>query len=200
MPDRSRRSSTWPRLKLRYAAGSGAHAVWRQSARAELGNDIALVGPFVDDLLADCMPGLGPEYADQLRIALRELVTNAIEHGNLGLSYADKSSLLASGLFKQELEHRRAEADREGRTVEVWVRRSDEAVMIQIRDDGAGFDWRSLPDPEDPANVLADHGRGILLARLSVDHLEFNEAGNQVTIIKRIADRVAIASKNARGG
>jgi anti-sigma regulatory factor (Ser/Thr protein kinase) len=200
MADRSSRSSTWPRLKLRYAAGSGAHPIWRQAACAELGNDIALVGPFVDDLLADCVTGLGLEGADQLRIALRELITNAIEHGNLGLSYADKSSLLASGLFKQELERRRAEADREGRTVEVWVRRSDEAVMIQIRDAGVGFDWRGLPDPRAPVDILDDHGRGILLARLSVDHLEFNEAGNQVTIIKRIADRAAIASKNARGG
>jgi anti-sigma regulatory factor (Ser/Thr protein kinase) len=178
---------------MRRVVGSGAHAVWTHSARVELDNDIALVGPFVDQLVRQCAPELDEAAADELRIALRELLTNAIEHGNLMLSYEDKSRLLARGLLRQEVERRRAEADEHHRKVDVWVRLSDEAVMVQIGDGGDGFDWQGVPDVLDPENLLADHGRGIMLARLSVDHLHYNDLGNQVTIVKRIPARCALA-------
>jgi anti-sigma regulatory factor (Ser/Thr protein kinase) len=59
-------------------------------------------------------------------------------------------------------------------------------ITIVVEDEGEGFDWRSLPDPTDPENLLLAHGRGVLLANLSVDELTFNEAGNRVTLVAHV--------------
>ncbi len=45
------------------------------------------------------------------------------------------------------------------------------------------------PDPLDPENLLAEHGRGILLARLQFDEFEFLENGNHVRMKKLLTGR-----------
>jgi anti-sigma regulatory factor (Ser/Thr protein kinase) len=59
---------------------------------------------------------------------------------------------------------------------------------VRIIDEGNGFDWKSLPDPTEPSYLLAEHGRGVLLARLAVDELSYNEIGNEVTFTKLLPE------------
>jgi anti-sigma regulatory factor (Ser/Thr protein kinase) len=59
-----------------------------------------------------------------------------------------------------------------------------EAVFV-VRDEGPGFDPTSLPDPTDPINLERVSGRGLLLIQTFMDHVEHNETGNQITMIKR---------------
>ncbi len=54
---------------------------------------------------------------------------------------------------------------------------------ITIRDDGKGFDWRTLPEVE-PENLLAFNGRGIFLTKIYFDEVIYNDSGNQVTLRK----------------
>ena len=54
-----------------------------------------------------------------------------------------------------------------------------------IRDEGPGFDPSACPDPTDPANLEKRSGRGLLLIRTFMDEVAFNEAGNQITLVKR---------------
>lgn len=61
-----------------------------------------------------------------------------------------------------------------------------EACEWTITDAGAGFDWQDVPDPNDPENLMASHGRGILLARLSFDNLAYFGNGNKVCLRKNI--------------
>ena len=60
----------------------------------------------------------------------------------------------------------------------------DEARFV-IRDEGPGFDPRTLPDPTDPENLLKPSGRGVMLIRTFMDAVAFNETGNEITMIKR---------------
>jgi anti-sigma regulatory factor (Ser/Thr protein kinase) len=62
-----------------------------------------------------------------------------------------------------------------------------EAVCV-IRDEGTGFDRATLPDPTDPAQLEKASGRGLVLMRTFCDEVNFNEAGNEVTLVKRMAD------------
>ena len=60
----------------------------------------------------------------------------------------------------------------------------DLAVFV-VRDEGPGFDPAALPDPTDPANLDKVTGRGILLMRAFMDHVDFNARGNEVTMVKQ---------------
>ncbi len=146
-------------------------------------NQVDRVGEFVGTLLS--FRSLDPMDEQELGLALRELLLNAIEHGNLGLSFEDKSRALEEGIWKRVLATRSAIAPYDARDVQVTAHWASDCVMLTIKDQGNGFDWRSLPDPTDPENILRDHGRGVMLARASVDTLCYNAVGNEVTILKR---------------
>ncbi len=105
----------------------------------------------------------------QIRQAVMEMGTNAIEWGN-----------------KYRVED----------LVRITYRIFDDRVEIIIRDQGTGFDRTNLPHaahPDDPVAHLdvrtmlglREGGFGMLISRGMVDDLRYNEAGNEVTLIKR---------------
>lgn len=156
-----------------------------QSWTFRLENDLAVVPTFVEHLLRLCAADLERTAVLELSLAVRELVINAIEHGNLGVTYAEKARAMDSERGMGPLIAERSGLHKYmSRRVTVTARRLERRVVVQVADEGDGFDWRSLPDPTDPLNLMASHGRGILLARMSVDSLTFNHKGNEVTAEK----------------
>jgi len=111
---------------------------------------------------------------------LWQLLLNAVEHGNLGLTYEEKAVLLADGQWQQEIEQRLRSPERALKYASVRVERRRDAILFRITDQGAGFD----PQPYlefDPARATHAHGRGIAMARLtSFDALSYNAIGNSV--------------------
>ncbi len=121
-------------------------------------------------------------------VGLSELMVNAVEHGNLGIGYAEKGRLMALGAWAEEVERRLALPELAGRAVDVIFERHADRLEFRIRDEGQGFDWRRyLTVTTDRA--FDPHGRGIPMARLlSFDSLEYNEPGNEaraVILLKR---------------
>ena len=120
-------------------------------------------------------------HARHLVAGLSELFTNAVEHGNLGIDFAEKAELVAAKRWRQEIEARLDTPAGRARCVEVEVERLADHVRFAIRDQGEGFDWRAYQQIS-PERAFAPHGRGIALARrLAFASLEFNDSGNQVT-------------------
>jgi anti-sigma regulatory factor (Ser/Thr protein kinase) len=146
--------------------------------------EVHRVGELVNILLE--ARELDPNDAQELGLALRELLLNAMEHGNLEISFEAKSNALRQGSWKRMIAERSASAPYRSRETQVTAHWATDCVAFTIADEGRGFDWRALPDPTDPDNLLLDNGRGVLLARLSVDSLTYNEAGNEVSILKRL--------------
>ncbi len=135
---------------------------------------------------------LSQSCPDPKRVALglSELLVNAVEHGNLGISYSEKSQLLREGRWQEEIEHRLEEELYRNRYVEVFFRSGVEGVTLTIVDQGDGFDWVPYLDFS-PERAFDAHGRGISVARmLSFDALEYRGAGNEVVIRIR-ADSVS---------
>ena len=149
-----------------------------------LQNDLEAIPPFVDALMRRCGTGLDRAGLMELSLAIREVLTNAIEHGNLELTYQEKTRALESGSLDQMLRERAARTELKSRRITITVGRRERRLAITVADEGPGFDWRGLPDPSDTSNLLSAHGRGVLLARLSVDSLSYNTRGNQVTLVK----------------
>jgi sigma-B regulation protein RsbU (phosphoserine phosphatase) len=121
-------------------------------------------------------------------VGLGELLVNAVEHGNLGITYDEKTRLLAEGRWLQEVDRRLALDENAGKLVEVLFERHQRGVRITIRDQGPGFDWQRFLVVS-PDRMLHSHGRGIAMARgMSFDRLEYRPPGNQVIAEVRCGD------------
>jgi serine/threonine-protein kinase RsbW len=105
----------------------------------------------------------GFEESDALNLALavREVVINAIMHGN------------------------RSDP---GRSVEVVLETNAEGLRARITDQGTGFDPEATPDPTLEENRLRTSGRGLLLVRSFVDDVKFRfvpGTGMEVSLLMR---------------
>ena len=113
-------------------------------------------------------------------IGLTELLVNAVEHGNLGITYEDKSTLFATGGWKEEVQRRLTLPENSSKRAEVSFERADGQLRFTIRDQGRGFDWQTYLQI-DPQRAFDTHGRGIAMAnRLSFSHIEYRGCGNEV--------------------
>lgn len=124
-------------------------------------------------------------------IGLTELLVNAVEHGNLGITYEEKTQLNATGSWDAEVRRRLALPENAGKFVGVQVERDDHEVRFVIRDQGHGFDWKRYIEI-DPQRAFDNHGRGIAIARtLSFDAIEYRDLGNEVIARARLDSRPA---------
>jgi CheY-like chemotaxis protein len=150
-----------------------------------LATNLALVSPLVTFLRGHLERLQLCHVVDELRaaIALREALMNAFTHGNLELSSDLRESDPES--YLRCLSERQQQSPYKDRHVHVTVCGTRQQVVYTIRDEGAGFDTRTLPDPTDVENIKKPTGRGVYLIRHFMDEVRFNDLGNELTLIKR---------------
>ena len=115
-------------------------------------------------------------------IGLLELISNAIEHGNLGIGWVNKGTHLRDDTWDQEVTRRMELPENRDKVVNVDFAREGDNIRLTIRDQGEGFDWQPyttlLPD-----RAFELHGRGIATARvLSFHDVEYRGKGNEVVV------------------
>ena len=101
--------------------------------------------------------GFREDHAFAIKLALEEALTNAIKHGNRN----DPSKTIT---VQYTIDKHRAE--------------------IAVTDQGSGFQPGEVPDPTTDENIQRPCGRGILLMRAYMTEVGYNEAGNQVRMVK----------------
>lgn len=99
--------------------------------------------------------GYDVSICGDILIAVNEVVKNAILHGN------------------------RCDASK---TVGIICSYTASEFRIQVRDSGTGFDPHAVPDPLDPANLMKESGRGILILRTLMDEVAYNISGDGTTV------------------
>ncbi|MEX2116711.1 MAG: response regulator [Bacteroidota bacterium] len=124
--------------------------------------------------IANCCPE--PERAAMIM----EMITNAVEHGNLGIGYEDKSQFMAQGTWYTEIERRLSLPEHSSKFVDVHIERHADRLTVLIGDTGKGFDFKKYLTL-DEKRLLDNHGRGIAMARMYLD-LAYQGAGNQVLV------------------
>lgn len=133
-------------------------------------------------LLASLLANACPEPS-RVVLGLSELLINAVEHGNLGITYQDKSALMAKRSWSEEVERRLQLPEYCNKYVDVHFQRTAESIKITISDQGEGFDWAKYL-VMDPSRAFDSHGRGIAMSKLlSFDHLEYIGNGNTVEVV-----------------
>ena len=116
-----------------------------------LPSEVAGISPFVDRLMLlfrKC--GCVSEDGNEVEIALREALANAIIHGN---------------------------HENSGKQVHVRCRCKPDEVLITVKDEGGGFDVNKIANPTAPENTGSIRGRGIYLMRALMDEVRFEESG-----------------------
>ena len=120
-----------------------------------------------------------------IALGLMEIITNAIEHGNLNFKSEEKRAIIAKGeqhYLNMVAERAEMEPYRD-RKVEISASINPDQATIRIKDDGEGFDYHNLPDPTDPENLFMPSGRGIMLASSFIHEVNYSGKGNVVTLV-----------------
>lgn len=157
------------------------------NARFVLDNDCTLIPQLVETLrrtFADLLQCDDTE-AVRIGIALEESLLNALYFGNLEV----RSDLAATDprAYHELVERRLRTAPYRDRRIHVAARASRDEAECVIRDDGPGFDPRHLTVVEGAADMEDLASRSRLLIQTFMDDVEYNDAGNQVTLRKRRA-------------
>lgn len=92
-----------------------------------------------------------------VHLALQESFLNALKHGN-----------------KMDA----------GKEIKIDYLLGSDRIEISMMDEGNGFDPDSVPDPRLGKNLYKTEGRGLLLMRLYMDVVKFNELGNCVHMVR----------------
>ncbi len=129
----------------------------------------------------------------QIRSALQEAITNAVEHGNLGIDFEKKAELKKKegNYWENALNHSHAE-NAESKKVLVYYSLKDDKVTYTITDEGEGFDWKYFMDS--PPGAFGEyaarnyHGMGLQIIKNTFDHVSFNDKGNQIVLIKYLEE------------
>jgi serine/threonine-protein kinase RsbW len=126
-------------------------------------SEIKAITPLVERLMrliegSHCITG----QESAVKLALREALNNAVVHGNR--------------LDARKLVHVRCRC------------RVGKGISITVTDHGQGFDASSVPDPVAAENLLAEHGRGIQVMKLTMDEVSFEQRGAQVHMWKGSAN------------
>ena len=119
----------------------------------------------VQVVLRDSLERLGVDEDTRhwVDVAVREAVANAIKHGN---------------------------AQDPGKQVHVDLFRDGDDVVIQVEDEGIGFDPAQLQNPLAPENLLKPNGRGIFYMKSFMDDIHYGPrpgGGTIVTLRKKVA-------------
>jgi len=124
------------------------------SLKSELGSGISLI----DELLSQLKVH---RWSDRdcfsVRLALEEAMVNAIKHGN--------------------------QLNPEKR-VRVHCRVSYDRCVLEVADEGPGFCPESIPDPTSAEMLSVPGGRGLMLMKSFMTHVEYNDSGNLVRMEK----------------
>jgi anti-sigma regulatory factor (Ser/Thr protein kinase) len=154
--------------------------------RYVIGNSLITAEELSQRLVRNIGKYLDHQRLTGVRFGLREMLVNSIEHGNLNISYDEKTREILSGNYKDFIKARQLDPLFRQRTIQVHYSLSPRRALFLIRDEGAGFDHRAMRSRkmEDLNADLSSHGRGIMMTDNAFDRVRYNERGNQVVLIK----------------
>jgi len=114
---------------------------------------IRMIESFIDNAKEKFQ--LEDDIYGNIMIAVTEAVNNAIVHGNRN----DTS-----------------------KNVKLTLELLDHRIKFTVEDEGNGFDYRHLPDPTAPENLIKPGGRGIFLMKNLCDEVLFKNDGKIVEL------------------
>ena len=94
-----------------------------------------------------------------IKLCIEEAVRNAMVHGN----HSDKRLM-----------------------VRVTYQVEGDKLVIEVEDEGAGFNHQAVADPTLTPHIMKNSGRGVYLIRKLMDSVVYNDIGSSITMIKHL--------------
>lgn len=95
--------------------------------------------------------------AFDMELLAREALVNAVQHGSGGDP---------------------------GKTIHASLALLDGSLVLVVRDEGPGWNWRAMPLL--PPKPESESGRGLFIVHKYADDFSYNDPGNELTIVKRV--------------
>jgi hypothetical protein len=130
----------------------------------------------------------------QMGSALAAALENAIYHGNFELT-GDMTPLDCAAIVRE----RRDQPPYRDRKIHVRIRFSTDEALFVVRDEGSGFDHAARIGATHVERI-GERDRGLTLMHTFMDGVTFNEAGNEVTLVKRRTAKGIVEPAFRRGG
>lgn len=115
--------------------------------------NLRLVEKLIDELQLEL--DLSDESYGNVLVATMEATNNAIIHGNK----SDPKKM-----------------------VNLFIQKANDELVVNITDQGEGFDPKSIPDPTAPENIEKINGRGIFLMERLSDEISYSDQGRIVEL------------------
>lgn len=143
---------------------------------------------YIPKIVSQLIEETGNKFSDtaitEIEIGLNELIMNAIEHGNLEITQTEKSKALEEGLLPVLYAQKQSDPRLEERLVTVDFKTNQTFAEWIIIDQGAGFNWTSVPNPTLGNHIHDLNGRGIFISKFQFDEMEYIGKGNIVRLRK----------------
>jgi CheY-like chemotaxis protein len=125
--------------------------------------------------LARCFP-----HPERVVLGIRELAANAVEHGNLGITFEEKTRLIQENRWYDIILQRLKMPEYKYRFATATLSRSTDRISLIFEDQGQGFDYRQY-EVMKPEWATLPNGRGIHTCRETCfDALTYFDPGNMV--------------------
>jgi serine/threonine-protein kinase RsbW len=132
--------------------------LWKWSKDCSFPSDMNIAHDLIEQVMEQVrLSGWSNKEEFAVNMALEEALINAIQHGN--------------------------DSDPE-KQVHFSCRLNDRRIYVRVEDNGSGFNPNAVPDPTDPEHIMIASGRGVLLIKSFVSHVQWNDAGNIIEFEK----------------
>ena len=133
---------------------------------------------------------------DILKTALGEILINAIEHGNLGISREEKALAVAGDRYEDLLKERACDPRYALRTVTLKVHMTRSELRYTVTDQGEGFDCRA--GFENEPHTWMGSALGLFIARSFFTTVTYQGKGNRVVLVYKNPNATKMAGSDAR--
>ncbi len=171
-------------IESRKLAQKAEGKVISKNVQIEFATDYSHISHIVGQLMSEITLNIDNADKINIEIGLGELITNSIEHGNLGISYNEKAGAITQNKLDELYKKQMQKKELANRSITVDYKQTAKFMEWIIKDEGDGFNWKALPDPTEGAKLMELSGRGIFLTSFSFDEMEYSGKGNVVRIKK----------------
>jgi len=109
---------------------------------------------------------------------VEDFLRKIFEAHNLSDEHFNKVFLCVSEAIVNSIVHGNKQNDHKKIGIRVVIEGYN--LILQITDEGEGFDIKGVPDPTSKENIMKESGRGIHIIKTISETLEYNEKGNSV--------------------
>jgi len=152
----------------------------------EFRTDINHIPAIIGQLVSELGVKLDDSEVTNIELGLDELITNSVEHGNLGITFDEKVEASNNNTILELYAEKMKNKKLAKRKIKVKYKLRPKYIEWLITDEGKGFDWKLIPDPTKGAQLMELIGRGIFITNFLFNEMEYLGKGNKVRVRKNL--------------